>query len=265
VTASGSFLPHGFCYQWNAALIFLHVISDLLIATALLVIPVFLLYFAKKREDLPFRWVFVCFAIFIAACGVTHIMEVLTLWVVAYWASGVLKCLTAIASVPTAVLVARMLPQALTLVSAEQLRAANQELEAQSRALRESENSYRDLVEHSQDLICTHDENGILLSINEAPLKILGYSREELLHKPLRNFVTPEAQRICDEYLRRVQTDGMARGLLPVLTKNGQVKLWEYNNSLRQDGTRIVRGIARCQLRFSNSTARCACLQSDRT
>jgi PAS domain S-box-containing protein len=241
---SNPFLPHGVCYQWNAALIWLHVISDLLIATAYLVIPVFLLYFAKKNKDLHFRWVFLCFAIFIAACGATHIMEVVTLWVPAYWTSGVIKCLTALASVPTAVLVARKLPQALTLVSAERLRETNQELEAQSQALRESDSSYRDLVEHSQDLICTHDEHGVVLSINEAPLKILGYSREDLLNKPLRNFVTPEAQRMCDEYLRRVQRDGVARGLLPVLTKNGQVKLWEYNNSVRLDGSRTVRGIA---------------------
>jgi len=171
-------------------------------------------------------------------------MEVVTLWVPAYWIAGVIKCVTALASVPTAVLVARILPQALTFVSAEQLTAANQELETQSKALRESESSYRDLVEHSQDLICTHDENGILLSVNEPPLKILGYSRDELLNKPLRNFVTPEAQGMCDEYLRHVQTEGFARGLLPVLTKTGQVKLWEYNNSLRQNGTRIVRGVA---------------------
>ena len=242
--ASDSFLPHGFCYQWRAALIWLHVVSDVLIAVAYLVISVVLLYFAQKRKDLHFRGLFLCFGIFIAACGATHIMEVVTLWVPAYWTSGVIKCLTALASVPTAVLVARMLPQALTLASAEQLRAANQELETQSQALRESEKSYRDLVEHSQDLICTHDENGILLSVNEAPLKILGYAREDILNKPLRKFVTPEAQQMCDEYLRRIQRDGFARGLLPVLTKSGHVKLWEYNNTLRQDGSRIVRGIA---------------------
>jgi PAS domain S-box-containing protein len=222
----------------------LHVVSDLLIAAAYCVIPLFLFYFATKRRDLPFRRVFLCFGIFITACGATHVMEVFTLWVPAYWASGVIKSITAAASVPTAILVARTIPQLLTLVSADRLRAANQEVQAHSQALRESENSYRDLVEHSQDLICTHDDNGILLSVNEPPLKILGYSRNELLNKPLRNFVTPEAQGMCDEYLRRVQTEGFARGMLPVLTKNGQVKLWEYNNSLRQDGTRIVRGVA---------------------
>src|SRR6266404_9947491 len=96
--ASDSFLPHGFCYQWKTTLIWLHVVSDVLIAVAYLVIPVVLLYFAQKRKDLRFRGLFLCFGIFIAACGATHMMEVVTLWVPAYWTSGVIKCLTALAS-----------------------------------------------------------------------------------------------------------------------------------------------------------------------
>ncbi len=113
-------------------------------------------------------------------------------------------------------------------------------------ALRESEDRYRDLVENSSDLICTHDAQGILLSVNETPLRILGYSRGELLNKPLRDFVTPETRPLCDAYLAQVQRDGFAKGLLPVVAKNGEVRLWEYNNSLRKEGVSspVVRGIA---------------------
>ena len=113
-------------------------------------------------------------------------------------------------------------------------------------ALRESEDRYRDLVEHSNDLICTHDLQGILLSVNEPPLRILGYTREELLNKPLRNFVTPETRPHCDMYLDQIQRDGFSKGILKVLTKNGQVRLWEFNNSLRRDGVNrpIIRGVA---------------------
>jgi len=112
--------------------------------------------------------------------------------------------------------------------------------------LRESEDRYRDLVEHSHDLICTHDLQGVLLSVNDPPLRILGYSREELLNKPMRDFVPPEARPHCDAYLVQIRRDGFAKGLLPVLTKAGEVRLWEFNNSLRTEGVSspVVRGLA---------------------
>lgn len=237
--SSNGFMPHGFCYQWKPALVWLHSISDTLIALAYFSIPIGLIYLVRKKRSIPFDWMFVCFGIFIAACGATHLMEVVTLWLPVYWVSGGVKVITALASLPTAILLTHVVPRALNLPSAEELRAANEEL-------RESEDRYRDLVEHSSDLICTHDANGILLSVNEAPLRILGYSREELLNKPLRDFVTPETRPLCDAYLAQVQRDGFAHGLLPVLTKSRDVRLWEYNNSLRKEGVSspIVRGIA---------------------
>jgi PAS domain S-box-containing protein len=120
------------------------------------------------------------------------------------------------------------------------------QLKSVENAVRESEDRYRDLVEHSNDLLCTHDLQGNILSVNEAPLKILGYAREDLLGKPLRDFVIPEAQALCDLYLAQIQKDGFAKGLLPVQTKSGEVRLWEYNNSLREEGVSspIVRGLA---------------------
>jgi PAS domain-containing protein len=54
-------------------------------------------------------------------------------------------------------------------------------------ALRESEDRYRDLVEHSQDLICTHDLEGRILSVNQGAAKLLGYDQSALLK---RNFTT---------------------------------------------------------------------------
>ena len=58
---SSSFMPHGHCYLWNPGLIWLHVVSDSLIALAYFFIPVALIYFIQRRRDLPFHWVFVCF------------------------------------------------------------------------------------------------------------------------------------------------------------------------------------------------------------
>lgn len=120
------------------------------------------------------------------------------------------------------------------------------EREQAAALLQESEDRYRDLVEHSEDLICTHDLQGNLLTVNDPPAKILGYTKEELIHRPLRDFVIAEARPMCDAYLSQIQRDGSAKGLLSVLTKNGEVRLWEYNNTLRKEGVNspIVRGTA---------------------
>src|ERR1051325_1756888 len=88
---SQDFLPHGHCYLWEPALVWLHVISDSLIGIAYVSIPATLLYFVKNRKDLPFQWMFLSFAIFIIACGGTHFMEVWTGWMPAYWLSGIVK------------------------------------------------------------------------------------------------------------------------------------------------------------------------------
>jgi PAS domain S-box-containing protein len=110
--ASGNFLPHGFCYQWNPALLLTHVASDVLIGVSYVVISVALAVLVHRaRRDIPFSRVFVAFGLFIVACGMTHFMEVWTLWQPAYWVSGAVKVVTAVASVTTAAVLPGMVPQ----------------------------------------------------------------------------------------------------------------------------------------------------------
>jgi PAS domain S-box-containing protein len=372
--SSSDLLPHGFCYQWKPLLVWLHVITDALIAAAYFSIPAILIYLVKKKRDLPFDWMFVCFGTFIAACGATHVMEVVTLWLPLYWISGGVKLITALASVSTAALLVRVVPRVLSFPTPEDLRTANRELNRQAGTLmmseerfrqmadniqeifwildsqtkevtyvspafeqicelpldalhsnptsyrelihpddrqrvlaelenlrstnrfdeefrlvcptgklkwiraigftakdsagnvktlvgtaqeitarkemevvlRESEDRYRDLVEHSTDLICTHDLQGRLLSVNELPAKLLGYTREELLNKPMRELLLPEGRAQFDQSLLEIQRDGFVKGSMVVLTKTGERRIWEYHNTLRTEGVAIpvVRGIA---------------------
>jgi len=129
-SASG-FMPHGMCYLWRPDILALHVVADSLITLAYFSIPFTLLYFVRRRSDLQFNWIFVCFAVFIVACGATHFMEIVTIWEPLYWVSGAVKAITALASVPTAILLARMIPEALRWPSAAALQRANQTLEVE--------------------------------------------------------------------------------------------------------------------------------------
>ena len=129
--SSGSFIPHGHCYLWQTQLVWLHVASDSIIALAYFSIPITLVYFISKRQDLPFDWIFALFGAFIVACGITHIFEVWTLWHPTYWLSGTMKAITALISFATAILLVDLIPQALALPSPAQLASANRLLEAE--------------------------------------------------------------------------------------------------------------------------------------
>ena len=127
--ADSGFMPHGMCYLWTPGLVWLHVVSDGLIGMAYLAIPVTLIRFVRRRSDLPFHWMFLCFGTFIVACGATHLMEIWTVWTPAYWLSGGVKAATALVSVPTAFLLVRLVPDALALPSPGQLASVNRELQ----------------------------------------------------------------------------------------------------------------------------------------
>jgi two-component system, chemotaxis family, sensor kinase Cph1 len=134
------FMPHKHCYMRQDGLIALHVISDALISAAYYSIPLVLFAFVWKRRDIPFNWIFILFGTFILACGTTHIMEIITVWDPVYRLAGLIKLLTAVVSVTTAILLVPLMPKALALPSlktanvqlsqaANELRRSNQELE----------------------------------------------------------------------------------------------------------------------------------------
>jgi len=129
IFSADGFMPHGHCYLWTPGIVWLHVVSDTFIALAYYSIPLTLAWFVRRRRDIDFRWMFVCFAIFILACGTTHLMEIWNVWHGNYWLSGIVKALTALASVPTAVLLTRLMPQALALPSPSALAQLNVKLE----------------------------------------------------------------------------------------------------------------------------------------
>ncbi len=125
------FMPHGHCYYWQPEIVWLHVISDAVITLAYFSIPALLLQFVRLRRDIRYSRVFVLFGIFIVACGSTHAMEIWTLWHGTYRLAGVLKAITAVASIATAAALVPILPQALRIPSHAQLSSAIAELAKQ--------------------------------------------------------------------------------------------------------------------------------------
>jgi signal transduction histidine kinase len=111
-----AFMPHGHCYLWQPALVWLQVISNSAIGLAYLLISGTLAYLVYRVRNLPFRFVYLAFGLFIVSCGVTHFMDVLTIWQPRYWLDGALRAFTAVASVGTALLLPMLVPQVVSLV-----------------------------------------------------------------------------------------------------------------------------------------------------
>lgn len=114
------------------------------------------------------------------------------------------------------------------------------------KALRESEDRYRDLVEFSDFIICTHNLDGRILSINKGAAECLKYDLETLMTMNVRDVLLPDAVELFDEYIATLKREGAAKGLMRVQTSNGEKRVWEYTNTLRTEGVAfpVVRAMA---------------------
>jgi PAS domain S-box-containing protein len=106
-------------------------------------------------------------------------------------------------------------------------------------AFEQSERRYRNLVEHSLGLICTHDLDGMLLSINPAAARSLGYEPAHGVGRSLAEFLSPETRHLFDAYLQRIRDNGRDTGLMRVIARDGEARVWMYRNVLyEQPGER---------------------------
>jgi PAS domain S-box-containing protein len=172
------FMPHGQCFGWDPGVLWLHVGADAAITAAYYSIPLFLVYFVVKRPDLEFHWVYLMFGAFIFACGTTHLMAIFTLWHPAYRLEGVLKLVTALISVATALAIIPLVPKALALPSPQQLETSNSELQREISERQRAEQALRaarDQLEHTVNL-----RTAELLRINQTlQLEILEREKVE--------------------------------------------------------------------------------------
>jgi PAS domain S-box-containing protein len=119
-------------------------------------------------------------------------------------------------------------------------------LQSALEAAQESERRYRDLVEHSGEILTSHTLDGRLLSVNPALLRSLRMTAAQVPVN-LRDLVPEKHQADFDEYLLRVQREGRAEGIGTAVASDGSHRVWHYHSSIRHDGTSepMVRSISR--------------------
>ena len=113
--------------------------------------------------------------------------------------------------------------------------------------IQKSEEQYRDLVENITDLICTHDLDGRVLSVNSAAEELMGHKFNPNENLNIKDLLAPDKKVEFDLYIAALKKNGYAEGLMKVKTFSGKIHIWEYKNSLKTTGvsTPIVRGYAR--------------------
>ncbi len=243
--ASGGFQPHGYCYQWNSGLVWLNACSDVLIAVAYFTIPLTLLWFIRKRRDLPFSWMFALFGVFIVACGTTHAMEVWNLWHAQYWLAGGVKAITAAVSVATAILMVPLVPKALDLPSHSQWIKANVALQKEVDArrdlevdLRTSEANFRDqaaLLELTHDAIFVRSLTGKILYWNRGAESVYGWRKEEARGQISHVLLETKFPRPLEEIEKLALEIGQWEGELAHRRRDGATLLVSSRWSLRTD------------------------------
>lgn len=142
-----TYTPRQVCMFYDARVIWIHVIGDLLTALAYYSIPFGLAYFVRRRRDLAFSWIFWLFAAFILACGTTHLFGVIDIWRPYYRLDGIIKLITGLLSIGTAIAMWPLIPRALALPSPAQLAKTVQERTAQ---LAQSNQALRTALEEAQ-------------------------------------------------------------------------------------------------------------------
>ena len=186
-------MPHGFCIKWSSDLLSFYVVSDALIFLAYTYIGISLILFAKSHKELEWNMLLWLFSAFILACGVTHLMDIVTFWLPFYWVDATLKATTAVVSVGTVFYLAPRLSMLLNIHSHAEFQFINDEKQLREKELITEKHERREIellkqkyFEHHYALnkaviFAEKNSEGVFTFVNEHFCRISGYSEDELI------------------------------------------------------------------------------------
>jgi len=119
------------------------------------------------------------------------------------------------------------------------------ERESVERALKRSEELYRNVYEHSPLAFGIWDKEFRFVDWNKRAEEFFGWSKEEVIGKKFVDFlVPPEIKKNITDVAMNIMEMGIERITLNEnVTKNGEILLYEWHNSLLHDGSGNLIGI----------------------
>lgn len=233
---SSSWPPRWHCGVWTDFHGWVYIISNLLIWSAYFAIPIVIVKFVVQKANTQFTKLYLLFAAFILACGLTHLLDAVAFWVPMYRFNALVLFVTAIISWITVYNLIKLMPVAFSLKT-------QKEFEFEIEQKNHAENEVRKLNTQLEDMVASRtaeivnykyaldesaivaitDQKGIIQHVNDNFCKISKYTREELLgrdHRIINSEYHPK------EYIRD----------LWVTIANGKIWKGELKNKAK-DGT----------------------------
>jgi PAS domain S-box-containing protein len=236
---STGFMPGVDCLR-DPALIFLHAGSNGLTAFACFLILITLISLFRQSRDQGFNTFFLLFGFFLLACGATHVLAVVTLWIPVYRLEGLVKAITALASLPAAILLIRVIPQGAALprdaqmgheiaqptLVQEELKTTSTQLEsrvfgltAQLEAVHASLAELTATLDEVQTIIQTLD--GTVMLWTTAAELMYGWSRSEALGRKTHELLRSELNQTLSEIQLCLLASGSWNGELKQYRRDG--------------------------------------------
>lgn len=236
---SSDWPPRWHCGKWTEFHGWLYIISDLLIWSAYFTIPIVILRFISKKQDGRFSKLYFLFAAFILACGATHFLDAVAFWVPLYRLNGLFRLVTGIISWATVFYLVKNLPLIFSLRS-------QKDMEFEIAQRKKAEEKFKGLLEAAPDAMIIANEQGQITLINLQTEKLFGYTKEELIGKPVEILIPADlhhkhiGERI--QYFKDPKVRSMGVGLeLFAVKKSGEQFPVEISLSplITEDGTLI--------------------------
>ena len=278
---AASFVPHGYCLLWRPDLVVMHATADFITAISYFSIPAAIHVFIIRRRDMDYSWLAWLFVAFISACGMTHLIGLVTLWQPVYGLQGLVKLAAAGVSLVTATAMWPLLPKALALPSPAMLREANDKLHAEIFQRQQAEADLllthqqlerrveertqqlqlandqlaklnadherallrlQSILDNTVDALITIDGSGVIEDYNLACERMFGFTAAEIVGSNVKMLMTPSDAQRHDGYLQYF----MATGAAKIIGIEREV------NGRRKDGTFIPLELSVSEIRLGD-------------
>ena len=187
--------PRWHCGRWTEFHGWLYIISDLLIWSAYFTIPIVIIRYISKKQDIKFTRLYFLFAAFILACGATHFLDAIAFWIPAYRLNALVRLITGVLSWMTVFYLVQLLPAAFSLKSQKELETEIDQRKKAEQQSRESEEQVQTIFNAAPDAVIVIDHDGLIIKWNSKSEILFGWKAEEVMNKPLSETIIPSRYR----------------------------------------------------------------------